>query len=185
MQNQTSICCLGPEGPSQKIEFVISCQSRNISKWASGACAPSPSRLTARPGRLRAEETLLYFPAAALRGDAVFVFYYQKVFLAAVHGHQVGHELPCHSQRGPIGISLLLLSGHRSCASAGLFRGASFAASIRMRLQMLVALLGERRALHDVRRTLLGATQPAIADGLLDRGKALSHRLLPAPRSVP
>jgi hypothetical protein len=34
---------------------------------------------------------------------------------------------------------------------------------------MFVALLRERCALNDVRRTLLGTTQPAIADGLLDR----------------
>ena len=60
-ENQTSICCLSPEGPAQKIEFVISCQSRNNSMGASGAYAPSPSRLKTRPGRLRAEEILLIF----------------------------------------------------------------------------------------------------------------------------
>jgi len=54
IENQTSICCLSPEGPAQKIEFVISCQSRNNSMGASGAYAPSPSRLKTRPGRLRA-----------------------------------------------------------------------------------------------------------------------------------
>jgi hypothetical protein len=42
-ENQTSICCLSPEGLSQKIEFVISCQSRNNPMGASGAYAPSPS----------------------------------------------------------------------------------------------------------------------------------------------
>jgi len=30
--NQTSICCRSPAGPPQKIEFVLSCQSRNKSK---------------------------------------------------------------------------------------------------------------------------------------------------------
>jgi len=40
---------------AQKIEFVFSCQSRNLSTGASGAYAPLPSRLIARPGRRRAE----------------------------------------------------------------------------------------------------------------------------------
>ena len=51
------------ERPAQKIEFVISCQSRNNSMGASGAYAPSLSRLLTRPGRLRAEEILLIFSA--------------------------------------------------------------------------------------------------------------------------
>src|SRR5882762_1951758 len=38
---------------------------------------------------------------------------------------------------------------------------------------MFVALLGQRRALHGVRRTLLGAAQSAVTDGLFDRGEAL------------
>ncbi len=52
-----------PRRASQKIEFVISCQSRNNSMGASGAYAPSLSRLLTRPGRLRAEEILLTFSA--------------------------------------------------------------------------------------------------------------------------
>ena len=93
IQNQTSICCLSPAGPPQKIELVLSCQSRNNSMGASGAYAPSLSRLLTRPGRLRAEEILLIFFNTALRGGAVFSFYYKKVFLAAIHGNQVSHEL--------------------------------------------------------------------------------------------
>src|SRR5713101_7364960 len=75
IENQTSICCLSPAGPPQKIEFVISCQSRNNSMGASGAYAPSLSRLPTRPGRLRAEEILLIFSApcyAAVRCEAGF-----------------------------------------------------------------------------------------------------------------
>ncbi len=41
--------------PPQKIELVISYQSRNIWREASGACAPSPSPVPARPGRPHAE----------------------------------------------------------------------------------------------------------------------------------
>src|SRR6267378_8206889 len=73
IENQTSICCLSPAGPAQKIEFVISCQSRNNSMGASGACAPSPSRLLTRPGRLRAEEILLYFAHATQRCGFCFL----------------------------------------------------------------------------------------------------------------
>src|SRR5882724_1366399 len=48
-----------PRRALQKIELVISCQSRNNSMEASGAYAPLLSRLLTRPGRLRAEEILL------------------------------------------------------------------------------------------------------------------------------
>jgi lysozyme family protein len=41
------------------------------------------------------------------------------------------------------------------------------------RLQMLVALFREWRALGDIGRTTLRAAQSAVADGLLDRGKSL------------
>src|SRR5882724_3889811 len=67
IENQTSICCLSPAGPTQKIEFVISCQSRNNPMGASRAYAPSPSRQLTRPGRLRAEEILLWFAPATQR----------------------------------------------------------------------------------------------------------------------
>src|SRR5690348_15662452 len=40
-----------------------------------------PVALTARPGRPRAEEILLVFLAALLRGGAVFSFYCQELFL--------------------------------------------------------------------------------------------------------
>src|ERR1700687_4869497 len=59
-QNQTSICCLSHEWPPQKIELVISCQSRNNTTGASGACTPSLSRIRARPGRPQAEESRLF-----------------------------------------------------------------------------------------------------------------------------
>src|SRR5712671_5942619 len=71
--HQTSICCLSPAGPAQKIEFVISCQSRNNSMGASGAYAPSPSRQLTRPGRLRAEEILLCFAPATRRCGFLFL----------------------------------------------------------------------------------------------------------------
>src|SRR5882724_6936482 len=73
IENQTSICCLSPAGPAQKIELVISCQSRNNSMEASGAYAPSPSRLKTRPGRLRAEEILLCFAPATQRCGFCFL----------------------------------------------------------------------------------------------------------------
>ena len=45
-----------PRRAAQKIELVISCQSRNFSTEASGASTPSLSRFSARPGRLRIEQ---------------------------------------------------------------------------------------------------------------------------------
>jgi len=35
IENQTSICCLSPAGPPQKIELVISCQLRAMRKLSS------------------------------------------------------------------------------------------------------------------------------------------------------
>src|SRR5712692_5748439 len=168
IENQTSICCLSPAGPPQKIEFVISCQSRNNSMGASGAYAPSLSRLLTRPGRLRAEETLLIFSPTVLRGGAVFVFYYQKVFLAAIDGNQVGHELPRHGQRGAIDVALLLFPviEHRQVHTVS---RRHLGCLDQCRLQMFVALLREWCALDEVRRTILGTAQSTVADGLLDR----------------
>jgi hypothetical protein len=42
-----------------------------------------------------------------------------------------------------------------------------------MKLRMFVALLREWYALDDVRRSILGTAQSAVAGGFLDRGKSL------------
>src|SRR5260370_16220396 len=69
IENQTSICCLSPPGPAQKIELVIFFQSRNNPMGGSRAYAPSPRRPLTRPGRLRAAENPPRFctPYAAVR----------------------------------------------------------------------------------------------------------------------
>src|SRR6266446_2274362 len=156
------------EWSSQKIELVISCQSRNNPMGASGAYAPSLSRLLTRPGRLRAEEILLIFFNTALRGGAVFSFYYKKVFLATIHGNQVSHELSCYGQRRAIGVALLFFPvvEHRQVRAVS---RRHLGRLDQHRLQMLVALLRERGALDDVCRTILGTAQSTVADGLLDR----------------
>ncbi len=83
--------------------------------------------------------------------------------LPAIHGHQVGHQLPCHCQRRAIGVaSLLLLVVERRQRRAVARR--HLGGFDQCRLQMLVALLGDRRALRVVRGTLLIAAQPAVAD---------------------
>jgi hypothetical protein len=61
------------ERAAQKIEFVFSCQSRNLSKGASGACAPWPSRLTARPGRPHAEKIQSLSPRLTQRSGFLFL----------------------------------------------------------------------------------------------------------------
>jgi hypothetical protein len=66
-----------------------------------------PVGLTARPGRLRAEEILLV-RRHVLRSDAVTRLHQLKIALPAVDGHEVGHQLPCHRQRRAIGIAFLL-----------------------------------------------------------------------------
>src|SRR5467141_2937057 len=67
-----------------------------------------PVGLTARPGRLRVEKILLVH-RHALRSDAVR-FQHLKIPLPTVDGHEVGHQLPCHRQRGAIGIAFLFFS---------------------------------------------------------------------------
>src|SRR6266568_4027907 len=106
----TSICCLRPaSGLAQKIEFVFSRQSRNLSTGASRACAPSPSRFNGKTWQATRRRNPLCIPAALLRGGAVFSFYCKELFLTAIHGNQVGHELARHCQRGAVGIAFLFL----------------------------------------------------------------------------
>jgi hypothetical protein len=52
-----------------------------------------PVALTARPGRPHAEEIVRCSPPHVLRSGLVLPFPYQEVFLPAIDGNQVGHEL--------------------------------------------------------------------------------------------
>src|SRR6266404_4797832 len=54
-----------------------------------------PVGLTARPGRLRAEEILLVC-RHVLRSDAVTRVHHLKIPLPAVDRHEIGHQLPCY-----------------------------------------------------------------------------------------
>src|SRR6266404_6770270 len=76
-----------PRRASQKIELVISCQSRNNSMGASGAYAPSLSRLLTRPGRLRAEEILLIVSPPCYAAVRFSFSTTRKSFLAAIDGN--------------------------------------------------------------------------------------------------
>src|SRR5580692_1540160 len=98
-----------------------------------------PVGLTARPGRLRAEEILLVFLAALLRGGTVFSFYCKELFLTAIHGNQVRDELARHRQRRAVGIAFLLFL----VVEHGQLRAVARRHLRRLderRLQMLVAL---------------------------------------------
>ena len=55
-QNRTSICCLGPQGPSQKIELVFSASPETIRREPPELLAPSLSRQSAGPGSLRIDD---------------------------------------------------------------------------------------------------------------------------------
>jgi len=56
IENQTSIYCLSPAAPAQKIEFVISCQSRNNSPKSLSICSWN----TGRAAKLRRRATRLF-----------------------------------------------------------------------------------------------------------------------------
>src|SRR5216684_6297687 len=123
-----------------------------------------PVGLTARPGRPRVQEILLVH-RHALRSDAVR-FHHLKMPLPTVYRHEVGHQLSCYCQCGPIGIAFLffLVIEHRQV------RAVAWRHLRRLdqrALQVLVALFGQRRALNRAARTLLRATQPTVADGFL------------------
>src|SRR5260370_2984083 len=109
-QNQTSLCCLGHERPSQKIELVISCQSSNNSKGAWGAFTPWPSRLLARPGRPRAEENLLISPPSTRRCGFLFLL---LEILFGVDPRRPSTPQACAPRRGSPGSRFLSASsGH-------------------------------------------------------------------------
>lgn len=107
-QNQTSICGLSPEGPSQRLSLCCPASLETI-RGVSGAYAPSPSRQLARPGRLRAEKPLLYFRRRATR-RCDFSFYRQKIFFTAIDRNQVRYQLPRHGQRRAVCVALLFFS---------------------------------------------------------------------------
>src|SRR5260370_41578048 len=163
VENQTSICCLSPEGRAQKIEFVISCQSRN-NRWGPREltlCRPVGYR-RALAGCALKKSSCISHP---LRSGAVFVFYYQKAFLPAINRHQVRHHLPRHGQCCAVGIAFLffLFVYHRQF---GAVSRRHLCPLNQTRWQEFVSLFREWRALGDIGRTSLRAAQSAVADGL-------------------
>src|SRR6266852_6971274 len=107
--NRTRLPFAGAAFPAaQKIEFVFSCQSRNLSTGASGACAPSPSRFNGKTWQATRSKKSSLFAASVLRSDVATRLCYLKIPLPTVDGHEVGHQLSCHRQRCAIRIALLL-----------------------------------------------------------------------------
>jgi hypothetical protein len=96
-----------PLRAAQKIEFVFPASLETYQREHPELTPLRPVAFSARPGRPRAEEILCIL-ATQLRSGAVFSFYYQELFLAAIHGNQVRHELACHRQCGAIGITFSL-----------------------------------------------------------------------------
>jgi len=94
----------------------------------------------------------------------------QEILFSAFYGKQIGNDLPCYGQRGPVAIAslhLLLLDQRQFRALPGRqFRG--FHQHV---LNVFVALLGNGRAHHLIGGTLLRSAQSAIADGLFDGPK--------------
>ena len=83
------------------------------------------------------------------RRDAVAGLRHLKIALPTIYGHQIGHQLSCHCERRAIGIAFLLFAvveqgQHRAVARRHLGR------LDQRRLQMLVALFGQRRPLRRV-----------------------------------
>ena len=102
LQDRTSICCLGLEEPSQKIELVFSASPETIRRGLGSD--PSPSRQSAGPGSLRVHESRCFsfplegkvFYAATVRRNSAR----HEVLLSALYGEHVADHLPGNSQRG-------------------------------------------------------------------------------------
>ena len=88
-----------PRRASQKIEFVFSRQSRNLSTEASGACDTSPSRLNGKTWQATRRRN----PPCSPRRSTQRCCYSSLLFEnSAAHG-----RLSCHRQRCAIRIALL------------------------------------------------------------------------------
>jgi hypothetical protein len=108
-QNRTSIRCLRPCGPSQKIEFVFSA---------------SPETIRREPLEFYLHRSVAYQQdlavcalcnpvAFSLAGGglsrlAAVTFCRHEVLLSPVDGEQPGHHLPSYRKRRPVGIPFLL-----------------------------------------------------------------------------
>jgi len=167
-QNRTSICCLRATGDFHRGLSLCSLPVSKHLNGASGACAPSLSRLPARPGSLRSE---------------VFCFFSLQSGGLGRCGPVIFLRLRTPARAGPLPVSMppacapqlrwarlvlpFCFSFSKTSARSALCRSAIFAAFHQHKLQVFVALLGKRRSLGDVCRTLLVSTQSAITDGLL------------------
>ena len=143
------------EEPSPKIELVFSASPETIR-------GESPEFDLLRP------VAYLQDLAVCARNDPNFSFWEgflgchgasellggHEILFSAFYGQQIGNDLPCHRQGGPVAIAslyLFLINQRQFMALSGRqFRG--FYQHV---LNVLVALLGSGRAHHLVRRTLL------------------------------
>ncbi len=104
-QNQTSICCLRPEEPSQKMEFVFSASPETIRR------EPREGDLLRSVG-YRQDLAVCAFCSSCFfrrylccRSPAFFSR--RKVSLLPIHGKQIRYHLPSYGKCRPIAISFL------------------------------------------------------------------------------
>jgi len=122
-------------------------------RWGLESLRSVAHRQLTRPGRLRAEEILLWFAPATQR--AVLVFYYQKTFLPAINSDWYATIFRATASVARVGIAFLflLVVYHGQLWAV---RGAIFAASIQNRLQCFVRCFESGRT-HGVLAELLSA----------------------------
>src|ERR1700683_993722 len=101
----------------------------------------------------------------------------------AIGGQQIGYQFARHLQRGSIGMALLR-GLVMNFAQLLVIHHADFRGLDQHRLQMAIALFGERPALLLARRFAQRAGQPAVAHGPFDGGETrwIAHLQRPAQR---
>src|ERR1019366_9034942 len=94
-QNQTSICCLGPVGPSQKIEFVFSASPETIRR------EPRECDLLRSVGQLRdlavcapCNPVIFFSHRGWLTRRRSVAFCRHELAFPAIHGQQIRDHLP-------------------------------------------------------------------------------------------
>src|SRR4029077_20647135 len=127
---------------------------------------------TAGPGSLRAVCSCCFSPGGPrfLSLCPLGICEGYEVPLPAIHGEQIRHHFSSYGERRSIGIPLLFLSfidqGQIMILSGCQLRGFH-----QHTLDMFGALFGKRGARHFVSGPLFIPAEPAITDGLPDRGE--------------
>jgi hypothetical protein len=87
-QNRTSICCPGPQGPSQKIELAFSASPETIRRSLRSTCLLRSAGYSAGPGSLRFDDPDFVFAGRFLRCPGLPLLCGDKFPILPIHGQR-------------------------------------------------------------------------------------------------